>query len=179
MDSNTVTQLFNSWGVKIFACFQKKWRVALRQAESCVCAALTRYWQTKMRTKTARATLQTSRKRQNESSSSSSPPSSWDVFSALSCPRSFMASSKRDRYVCRPPRGDAERSSAAASSGTLPRDSDSVLEEQASVPSRSSRGSRTLAAERHESVSDLHLHHHLADACIQSRDARYLSDDMG
>ncbi len=112
-----------------------------------VCAALTRYWHTKTRTKTARATLQTSRTRRNESSSScsSSPPPSWDVFSAHSCPRSFMASSKRDRYFCRPLRGDA------ASSGTLPRDSDRLLEEQTSIPSRSrsrsSRGSGTLTAE--------------------------------
>lgn len=49
------------------------------------------------------------------SNSSGSDPPSWAGFSLASWPRSFMASSKRDRYFWRPRRGEPLRSSDARS----------------------------------------------------------------
>lgn len=72
---------------------------------------LTRYLQTKTLTKTARRTLPMSLKILKASNSSESDPPSWTGFSLASWPRSFMASSKRDRYFWRPRRGEPLRSS--------------------------------------------------------------------
>lgn len=68
---------------------------------------LTRNVQTKPRANTARRTLPTSRKsRKGSNSSGSGAAPSGDGFSSASWPRSFMASSKRDRYFWRPRRGE-------------------------------------------------------------------------
>lgn len=74
---------------------------------------LTRYLQTKTLTKTARRTLPMSRKTLKGSNSSESELPSSAGFSLVSWPRSFMASSKRERYDAgrKPRRGEALRSS--------------------------------------------------------------------
>lgn len=72
---------------------------------------LTRYVQTKSLTKTARRTLPTSLKTTKGSNSSESEPLSCPGFSLVSWPRSFMASSKRDKYFWRPGRGELFSSS--------------------------------------------------------------------
>lgn len=72
---------------------------------------LTRYLQTKSLTKTARRTLPTSLKTTKGSNSSESEPLSCTGFSLASWPRSFMASSKRDKYFWRPGRGELFKSS--------------------------------------------------------------------
>lgn len=76
---------------------------------------LTRYLQTKSLTKTARRTLPTSLKTMKGSNSSESDPLSCAGFSLASWPRSFMASSKRDKYFWRPGRGELFKSSVARS----------------------------------------------------------------
>lgn len=73
----------------------------------------TRYLQTKTLTKTARRTLPTSRKTRNGSNSSTSESPSCAGFSLASWLRSFMASSKRDKYWWRPRRGEPPASSDA------------------------------------------------------------------
>lgn len=74
-------------------------------------STLTRYLQTKSRTKTARRTLPMSLKILKGSKSSESAPPSCTDFSLASWPRNFMASSKRDRYFWMPGRGELLRSS--------------------------------------------------------------------
>lgn len=72
---------------------------------------LTRYLQTKTLTKTARRMLPMSLKILKGSNSSASDPPSWAGFSLASWPRSFIASSNRDRYFWRPRRGEPLMSS--------------------------------------------------------------------
>lgn len=72
---------------------------------------LTRYLQTKTLTNTASRTLPISLKTLKGSNSSGSDAPSWAGFSLASWPRSFMASSKRDRYFWRPRRGEPPTSS--------------------------------------------------------------------
>lgn len=67
---------------------------------------LTKYLQTNSLTNTARRMLPMTRKILKASKSSTSDPSSCAGFSLANWPRSFMASSKRDRYFCRPRRGE-------------------------------------------------------------------------
>lgn len=72
---------------------------------------LTRYLQTKSLTKTARRMLPTSLKTMKGSNSSESEPLSCAGFSLASWPRSFIASSKRDKYFWSPGRDELFKSS--------------------------------------------------------------------
>ena len=78
---------------------------------------LTRYWQTDTRTNTAKRRLPISLNilKTSNSSGSESPSSAAFSLATASCPRSFMASSNRDRYVCRPLRGEPLGSSKGLS----------------------------------------------------------------
>ena len=78
---------------------------------------LTRYWQTETLTNTARSRLPISLNilKTSNSSGSESPSSAAFSLATASCPRSFMASSNRDRYVCRPLRGEPLGSSEGLS----------------------------------------------------------------
>lgn len=83
--------------------------------QSNTASRLTRYLQTKSLTNTASRTLPTSLKILKGSNSSESDPPSCAGFSLASWPRSFIASSKRDRYFWRPGRGEPLRSSVTRS----------------------------------------------------------------
>lgn len=95
--------------------------ICIKQTHRGICSVmftgrLTRYLQTKTLTNTARRTLPTSLKILKGSSSSESDPASWAGFSLASWLRSFMASSKRDKYWWKPRRGELLRSSDGARS---------------------------------------------------------------
>lgn len=79
---------------------------------------LTKYLQMNTLTAIARTTLPTSRKIRKASSSSGPEAPSWAGFSLASWSRSLIASSKRDRYCCRPRRGERGSPSPARSPRT-------------------------------------------------------------
>lgn len=109
-----VAQLQGQKGCKYWLkgkCSNAVRRVKQQQQRADDALTLTRYLQTKSLTNTARRMLPTIRKILKASKSSTSGPPSCAGFSLANWPRSFMASSKRDRYFCRPGRGELLRSS--------------------------------------------------------------------